>query len=121
MNLMRIVAISGLWLIVSACAGTGSNSGQAAAPGTSAAIASGAAAQPSAEIAQVREVAVAASTGSPDDVICRREVRTGSHFSTRVCRTRAEIEATQQESEEFMRQRQSRGGAVGVGAEGGAQ
>ena len=120
MNLMRIVAISGLWLIVSACAGTGSNSGQAAAPGTSAAIAPGDAAQPSAEIAQVREVAVPASTGSPDDVICRREVRTGSHFATRVCRTRAQIEAVQQETQEFMRERQSVGGVV-AGGEGTTQ
>ena len=118
MNVMRIVALAGLWLIVAACAGTGPSGGQAVAPASSAAVAPGGDAQASAEIAQVREVTVAASTvstESPDDVICRREVRTGSHFTTRVCRTRAEIEATQRETQEFMRERQRAGGAVGAG------
>ncbi len=116
MNVMRIVALAGLWLIVSACAGTGSTGGLAAAPGSSAAAAPGGDAQAPAEVAQVREVAVtAAATESPDDVICRREVRTGSHFATRVCRTRAEIEATQRETQEFMRERQRIAGGAGAG------
>ncbi len=120
MNLMRIVALSGLWMIVAACAGTGSSGGPAAAPGLSSGVAPDGDAQPSAEIAQLREVAVPESADSPDDVICRREVRTGSHFATRVCRTRAEIEAAQQESQEFLRERQSVGGAV-AGGEGTTQ
>ena len=120
MNAMRIVALSGLWMIVAACAGTGSSGGPAAAQGLSSGVAPDGDAQPSAEIAELREVAVPESTGSPDDVICRREVRTGSHFATRVCRTRAEIEAAQQESQEFLRERQSLGGAV-AGAEGTTQ
>lgn len=124
MSVMRVLALTVIWLIVSACAGTGSNGGPAAAEGSSTEAVLSGDAQPSAEIAQVREVSVpaaTASTGSPDDVICRREVRTGSHFATRVCRTRAEIEATQQETQEFMRERQSVGTVPGGGGEGAAQ
>ena len=49
------------------------------------------------------EVPLAASPGGSDEVICRRETPLGSHMSRRVCRTRAEIEAAQTESQEMMR------------------
>lgn len=35
----------------------------------------------------------AAETADLNEMICRRERATGSHFSRRVCRTRAQIEA----------------------------
>ncbi|WP_428099335.1 hypothetical protein [Candidatus Rariloculus sp.] len=112
MSAMRISALSGLWLIVSACAGVASSGGSTAGQTTAAAVAPLAAADQSAEVAQVREVTAQPSTGSPDEVICRREVRTGSHFSVRVCQTRAQIEAARDETQEFIRERQRRSGAA---------
>lgn len=55
------------------------------------------------EIAQVREVRP--DPVSADDVICRREVPTGSHLPVRVCRTRAELEAERIESQRMLRER----------------
>ena len=117
MSAMRVLALLVLALSVSACAGFRSDVGPAAEGDTSASLAPDGLAEQSAGIAQLREVAVQSGTESPDDVICRREVRTGPHFSTRVCRTRAEIEATREDSQEFMRDRQSRSGVGDSGGE----
>jgi hypothetical protein len=53
------------------------------------------------EIAQVREIRP--DPESPDDLICSRETRVGSHFPVRVCYTRAELEARRLESQEAIR------------------
>ena len=56
------------------------------------------------------------SEGDPNEVICRRERATGSHFSRRVCRTRAQIAAEQAEAQELMRGRTgSAGQPTGAG------
>ncbi len=117
MSATRVVALLVLGLSVSACAGFRSDVEPATEADASASPAPDGLAEQSTEIAQLREVAVQSVTGSPDDIICRREVRTGSHFSTRVCRTRAEIEAAREDSQEFMRDRQSRSGVTGSGGE----
>lgn len=117
MSAMRVLALLVLGLSVSACAGFRSDVAPSAEGDTSASLAPDGLAEQSAGIAQLREVAAQTETGSPDDVICRREVRTGSHFSTRVCRTRAEIEAAREDSQEFLRDRQSRSGVGGSGGE----
>lgn len=38
----------------------------------------------------------------PNEKVCRREKETGSRFTTRVCRTRAEIEARKERDQEIM-------------------
>lgn len=55
-----------------------------------------------AEIAQVREVR-AGGLESPDELICRRETRVGSHLPVRVCQTRAEREAGRRDAQDTMR------------------
>ena len=117
MSAMRVLALLVLGLSVSACAGFRSDVEPAAEGDASASPAPDGLAEQSTEIAQLREVAAPSGTGSPDDIICRREVRTGSHFSTRVCRTRAEMEAAREDSQEFLRDRQSRSGIGGSGGE----
>jgi len=39
------------------------------------------------------QIVSASPENDPNELICRRERETGSKFSTRICRTRAEIEA----------------------------
>ena len=59
------------------------------------------------------EVPAAGNARSPDDLICRRERITGSHMSTRVCRTRAEIEETRTDAQETLRDFERRSAAAG--------
>lgn len=40
----------------------------------------------------------------PDEMICRRERETGSKFTTKICRTRAEIEARREQDQKIMRE-----------------
>lgn len=87
----------------------------AAPPATRAAAAESAAtaAEPAADVGEslieVIDVPAVAQTGAPaealdpDERICRREVRTGTHRAVRVCRTRAEIERLEQESKDTFR------------------
>jgi len=60
-------------------------------------------------------VAELASAESPDDVICRREKVTGSHFARKVCRTRAQIEAEREAHQQALQ----RVNSTGFGANGG--
>ena len=53
----------------------------------------------------------------PNEMICRRERATGSHFSRRVCRTRAQREADAEAAQEAMRRRLGSGmDPAGAGA-----
>lgn len=47
-----------------------------------------------------KAVPVAAVVEDPDERICRREVRTGTHRAVRVCRTRAEIRRMEEDSKD---------------------
>jgi hypothetical protein len=49
------------------------------------------------------EQLTASTTESPNDVICRRQRVTGSHRMEKVCRTRAEIEQTTDETQRSIR------------------
>ncbi len=55
------------------------------------------------EVAKVPEVPITAYMPTEDAVICRKERRIGSNIPRRVCRTRAEIEATSAASQEILR------------------
>ena len=50
------------------------------------------------------QTASASPENDPDELICRREKETGSKFTTRICRTRAEIEARKAQDQEIMRE-----------------
>ena len=46
----------------------------------------------------------ASPENDPNELICRRQRETGSKFTTRICRTRAEIEARKAQDQEIMRE-----------------
>lgn len=48
------------------------------------------------------EIYNAAMSNKGDELVCRREKRVGSHMSTTVCYTRAEIEADRKSAQEAM-------------------
>lgn len=45
----------------------------------------------------------AAAADAGEDIVCRRERVTGSHFRTRVCYSRAELQRAHEESQELLR------------------
>lgn len=108
----RLLAILVSALCISACATTGDPAGSNAGPVADAstpqpveslpAESSAATGIESIEPPAVEPtvIPVAAADESPDDRICRREVRTGTHRPMRVCRTRAEIERMETESKD---------------------
>ena len=53
---------------------------------------------------EAKEIPLANNTGSPDEMVCRRERVTGSHITVRTCRTRAQADAEQRGAQEFLRQ-----------------
>ena len=53
---------------------------------------------------EAKEIPLANNTGSPDEMVCRRERVTGSHMTVRTCRTRAQADAEQRGAQEFLRQ-----------------
>jgi len=53
----------------------------------------------------VAEAEAVAAAEDPNEMICRRERATGSHFTRRVCRTRAQLEFEQENAREIMRRR----------------
>ena len=50
------------------------------------------------------QIVSASAENDPNELICRRERETGSKFTTRICRTRAEIEARQAADQEILRE-----------------
>lgn len=91
----RLFAILVTALCIFACAAPGSPTGSQPVPVTDAQQETNATTQiesiepPSVE---PTEIPIAAAGKSPNDRICRRERRTGTHIAARVCRTRAEIQ-----------------------------
>ena len=53
---------------------------------------------------EAKEIPLANNTGSPDEMVCRRERVTGSHITVRTCRTRAQADAEQRGAQEFLRE-----------------
>lgn len=50
------------------------------------------------------QTASASPEYDPDELICRREKQTGSKFTKRVCRTRAQIEARKEKDQASLRE-----------------
>lgn len=84
-------------------AATASSAGvDAVAPGNSAAPPAGDLKDPDAP--GTPQIAGASPKYDPDELICRRERETGSKFTTKICRTRAEIEARREQDQKIMRE-----------------
>ena len=49
------------------------------------------------------QTASASPENDPDEMICRRMRETGSRFTTKICRTRAEIEAREVQDQKIIR------------------
>ena len=79
--MIRLISLAAIALCIGACASSGPE-----APADTASEAKG-----SAPVVEVSAGVVEAK--DPNEIICRKERQTGSRFATRVCRTRAEIEA----------------------------
>ena len=79
--MIRLISLVAILMFIGACASTG--------PEATADTASSE--RQSAPVIEVSEGV--ANAKDPNEVICRSERQTGSRFATRVCRTRAEIEA----------------------------
>lgn len=62
-----------------------------------------------ADAAAQAKAAKLAAAESPDDVICKRERVTGSHFPQKICRTRAQIEAKREADQKALQRNNSTG------------
>jgi hypothetical protein len=99
-------------VFIGACASSGPEAPAPAVTASSASVDTVASDNPSAPPAgdlqdldepDTPQTAGASPENDPDELICRRERETGSKFTTRICRTRAEIEARQAQDQEIMK------------------
>ena len=81
--MIKLVSLMAILLFIGACASSG--------PEATAVADAESSERSSAPVVEVTEAVLEAE--DPDEIICRSERQTGSRFATRVCRTRAEIEA----------------------------
>jgi hypothetical protein len=86
-------------VVLAGCAAP--RSADSAQPVTSANTAQGA------EITADNGTEISSADIDPDELICRREVVTGTNFRRRVCMTRAERDTQREESQEEMLERRS--------------
>ena len=77
-----------------------STSVDAVAPGNPQATPAGDHKDPDA--AEVVQTVDATPENDPDELICRRERETGSKFTRKICRTRAEIERRREQDQQIM-------------------
>ena len=95
--MIRFSVLLLLVFFLGGCASTGSEQADATADATE-------------SDGPVVEATTAAMKADKEEVICRREQQTGSRFSTRVCRTRAEIDARAAKDQKTMQESATRGG-----------
>ncbi len=67
------------------------------------------------EAPNVATTAKVAPEAKEDEVICRREIITGTRMSERVCRKRSDIEATEAGSQEALRKMRQSGSQMEKG------
>lgn len=60
-------------------------------------------------VAQPTPATGQATSAALNEVVCRREIPTGSRLATRVCRTRSQIEARQEADKEWLDEKQTDG------------
>ena len=106
------ISIATISLLIGACASSGpeapapavadsSSSGAAVASDATPTTPAGDLKDPNAS--DMQQVASASSEYDPDEIVCRRERETGSKFTVKTCRTRAEIKAREERDQEAMR------------------
>ena len=100
-------------IFIGACASSGPETPAPAVKASSASVEAVAPDNPSnqpagdlqgADTADTPQIVSASTENDPNELICRRERETGSRFSTRICRTRAEIEAREEADRDIMRE-----------------
>jgi len=99
----RRYLVAASFLAIAACATSGpapqEPAATAAIPVTEQTSTSKAAAD-EVEFVEVLEVAEMADVRDEDEIVCRRERKTGSHRAKRVCRSRSSVESTEEKSKE---------------------
>ena len=109
-KLTLIIVIS---IFIAACASSGPETSAPEVTASSAsvdAVAPAKSSNPSAgdlqgaDAPDTEQIVSASPENDPNELICRRERETGSRFSTRICRTRAEIEAREAADRDIMRE-----------------
>jgi hypothetical protein len=103
------ILVAAISVFIGACASSGPEAPVPAVTTSSASVDAVASDNPSAPPAgdlqdlATPQTASASPASDPDEIICRRERETGSNFTTRICRTRAEIEAREAQDQEILR------------------
>ena len=106
------ILVAAISIFIGACASSGPEAPASAVTAPSASVDAVAPDNPSAPPAgdpqdldapDMPQTASASPENDPDEIICRRERETGSNFATKICRTRAEIEAREAQDQELMR------------------
>ena len=105
-----IIVIS---IFIGACASSGPEAPAPAVTASSASVDAVAPENPStppagdlqgADAPDTPQIVSASPENDPNELICRRERETGSKFTQRICRTRAEIEAREAADQEILRE-----------------
>ena len=106
------ILVAAISIFIGACASSGPEAPVPAVTASSASVDAVASDNPSAPPAgdlqdldapDMPQTASASPENDPDELICSRERETGSKFTTRICRTRAEIEVREAQDQELMR------------------
>lgn len=110
------ICVTAIFIFIGACASSGPETAEpavTASPSSVDAEASGqSTAAPEGEIYDLDAPAVETTASAlpeddPDEIVCRKEKQTGSSIVRKVCRTRAEMDATEAEAQESMRRMRS--------------
>ena len=106
------ILVAAISIFIGACASSGPEAPAPAVTASSASVDAVAPDNPSAPPAgdlqgedapDMPQTVSASPENDPDELICRRERETGSRFTTKICRTRAEIEAMEAQAQESIR------------------
>ncbi len=106
------ILVAAISIFIGACASSGPEAPVPAVTASSASVDAVAPDNPSAPSAgdlqdldapDMPQTASASPENDPDELICRRERETGSKFTTRICRTRAQIEAREARDQDILR------------------
>jgi len=110
--MIRRILVVVISIFIAACASSGPEAPAPAVTASSASVDAVAPDSPSAPPAgdlqdldepDTLQTAGASPENDPNELVCRRQRETGSKFSTRICRTRAEIEAREAQDQEILR------------------
>ncbi len=106
------ILVTAISIFIAACATSGSEVPAPAVTASSATVDTVASDNPSVppagdpqdlDTADTPQTASVSPENDPDEKICSRESETGSKFTTKICRTRAEIEARAEADQALMR------------------